>query len=117
MGSVLFMGGYSMDRKKNIFVIIGAGIVIVPLIICAILYIVYNRTHTPEKKWNEYVVLLQNKEYDKIYSNFIILFIILSLSIMAERRGFEPLIELLLYTLSRRAPSTSRTSLHLELFY
>lgn len=56
-----------MDRKKNIFVIIGAGIVIVPLIICAILYIVYNRTHTPEKKWNEYVVLLQNKEYDKMY--------------------------------------------------
>ncbi|WP_294405752.1 penicillin-binding transpeptidase domain-containing protein [uncultured Clostridium sp.] len=56
-----------MDRKKNIFVIIGAGIVIVPLIICAILYIVYNRTHTSEKKWNEYVVLLQNKEYDKMY--------------------------------------------------
>lgn len=56
-----------MDRKKNIFVIIGAGIVIVPLLICAILYIVYNRTHTPEKKWNEYVVLLQNKEYDKMY--------------------------------------------------
>ena len=31
---------------------------------------------------------------------------------MAERRGFEPLIELPLYTLSRRAPSTTRTSLH-----
>lgn len=56
-----------MDRKKNIFVLIGAGIVIVPLLICVILYIVYNRTHTPEKKWNEYVVLLQNKEYDKMY--------------------------------------------------
>ena len=31
---------------------------------------------------------------------------------MAERMGFEPMKELLLYTLSKRAPSTTRPSLH-----
>lgn len=30
---------------------------------------------------------------------------------LAERKGFEPLIQLPVYTLSRRAPSTARTSL------
>lgn len=33
----------------------------------------------------------------------------------AETKGFEPLIEFPLYTLSRRAPSTTRTSL--RIFY
>ena len=32
--------------------------------------------------------------------------------LMAERMGFEPMKELLLYTLSKRAPSTTRPSLH-----
>ena len=31
---------------------------------------------------------------------------------MAERMGFEPMKELLLYTLSKRAPSTTRPPLH-----
>jgi hypothetical protein len=31
--------------------------------------------------------------------------------LLAERKGFEPLIDLHLYTLSRRAPSTTRTPL------
>jgi hypothetical protein len=31
---------------------------------------------------------------------------------LAETKGFEPLIEFPLYTLSRRAPSTTRTRLH-----
>ena len=31
---------------------------------------------------------------------------------MAERMGFEPMKELLLYTLSKRAPSTARPPLH-----
>ena len=31
---------------------------------------------------------------------------------MAEREGFEPSVEFPLHTLSRRAPSTTRTSLH-----
>ncbi len=35
---------------------------------------------------------------------------------MAERKGFEPLIPLTVYTLSKRAPSTTRPSLHLSLF-
>ena len=36
---------------------------------------------------------------------------------MAERKGFEPLIPLTVYTLSKRAPSTTRPSLHLDLFF
>ena len=32
--------------------------------------------------------------------------------LMAERMGFEPMKELLLYTLSKRAPSTARPPLH-----
>jgi hypothetical protein len=35
-------------------------------------------------------------------------------SVMAEREGFEPSIEFPLYTLSRRAPSTTRPSLQTE---
>ena len=31
---------------------------------------------------------------------------------LAERMGFEPMKELLLYTLSKRAPSTTRPPLH-----
>jgi hypothetical protein len=33
---------------------------------------------------------------------------------MAEREGFEPSIRFLVYTLSRRAPSTTRSSLRVE---
>src|SRR5688572_4491505 len=33
---------------------------------------------------------------------------------MAEREGFEPSVEFPLHTLSKRAPSTTRTSLRLE---
>ena len=34
------------------------------------------------------------------------------LSLLAERMGFEPMIEFPLYTLSKRAPSTTRPPLH-----
>ena len=34
--------------------------------------------------------------------------------LMAERMGFEPMIELPLYTLSKRAPSTPRPPLHIN---
>ena len=34
-------------------------------------------------------------------------------NLMAERMGFEPMKELPLYTLSKRAPSTTRPPLHL----
>ena len=37
--------------------------------------------------------------------------------LMAERMGFEPMKELLLYTLSKRAPSTTRPSLLFFNFY
>ena len=35
---------------------------------------------------------------------------------MAERMGFEPMKELLLYTLSKRAPSTTRPPLLIKIF-
>ena len=35
----------------------------------------------------------------------------LNINKLAERMGFEPMKELLLYTLSKRAPSTTRPSL------
>ena len=35
---------------------------------------------------------------------------------MAERMGFEPMKELLLYTLSKRAPSTTRPPLQLNFY-
>ena len=34
---------------------------------------------------------------------------------MAERVGFEPTVEFPLHTLSKRAPSTTRTSLHFRI--
>ena len=36
--------------------------------------------------------------------------------LMAERMGFEPMKEFLLYTLSKRAPSTTRPPLHFDTF-
>ena len=36
-------------------------------------------------------------------------------NLMAERMGFEPMKELPLYTLSKRAPSTTRPPLHVIL--
>ena len=37
---------------------------------------------------------------------------VLDSRLSAETKGFEPLIQFPVYTLSRRAPSTTRTSLH-----
>ena len=56
-----------MDRKKNIYILVGIGIVMIPLIICIGIYIGYRKTHTPENKWQEYVELLKNQDYDKMY--------------------------------------------------
>ncbi|MGN0143682.1 MAG: penicillin-binding transpeptidase domain-containing protein, partial [Clostridium sp.] len=56
-----------MENKKNIYVLIGVGIVIIPLIIVAGIYIGYRYSHRPENKWQEYVELLKNKEYDRMY--------------------------------------------------
>ncbi len=47
--------------------LVGVLIVVVPLVICTIIYMGYSYTHKPENKWQEYTELLQNKEYDKMY--------------------------------------------------
>ena len=56
-----------MKQKKNIYIISGVLIVLVPLIVCICAWYVYNSTHKPETKWNEYVSLLQNNQYEDMY--------------------------------------------------
>ncbi len=56
-----------MNKKKNFYVFVGAGVVIVPLIICAIALFVYNKSHKPEYKLAEYINLINSKEYEKMY--------------------------------------------------
>lgn len=38
-----------MDKKKNIYILIGAGIVVIPFIISLAAFFFYNKTHKPEK--------------------------------------------------------------------
>ncbi|NRT88310.1 penicillin-binding transpeptidase domain-containing protein [Clostridium beijerinckii] len=56
-----------MDKKKNIYILIGAGIVIIPFIISLAAFFFYNKTHKPENKLLEYFSLLNSKEYEKMY--------------------------------------------------
>lgn len=56
-----------MDKKKNIFVIIGASVVVIPFIICIVAFFIYNNTHKPQDKLLEYVTLINDKSYDKMY--------------------------------------------------
>ncbi|MDO5517197.1 MAG: penicillin-binding transpeptidase domain-containing protein [Clostridium sp.] len=56
-----------MKNKKNIYIVAGVLIVIVPLIICICAWYIYNSTHNPEAKWNEYVTMLQNGQYEDMY--------------------------------------------------
>ena len=51
-----------MKQNKNAYIIAGVLIVIVPLIVCICAWYIYNSTHKPETKWNEYVSLLQNNQ-------------------------------------------------------
>ena len=39
-----------MDKKKNFYLFLGVGVVVVPLIICVIALFMYNKTHKPEYK-------------------------------------------------------------------
>lgn len=56
-----------MDKKKNFYLFLGAGIVVVPLIICGIALFIYNKAHKPEYKLTEYVNLINSKDYEKMY--------------------------------------------------
>ena len=56
-----------MNKKKNIYMFIGVGIVVVPLIICGIALFMYNKSHKPEYKLTEYVNLINAKDYEKMY--------------------------------------------------
>lgn len=56
-----------MDKKKNFYLFLGAGIVIIPLIICGIALFMYNKAHKPEYKLTEYVNLINSKDYEKMY--------------------------------------------------
>jgi Cell division protein FtsI/penicillin-binding protein 2 len=56
-----------MDKKKNFYLFLGAGIVVIPLIICGVALFMYNRAHKPEYKLTEYVNLINSKDYEKMY--------------------------------------------------
>jgi penicillin-binding protein len=56
-----------MNKKKNFYLFLGVGIVVVPLIICGIALFMYNKTHKPENKLTEYVNLINSKDYEKMY--------------------------------------------------
>lgn len=56
-----------MEKKKNIYMFIGVGVVVVPLIICGIALFIYNKSHKPEYKLTEYVNLINTKDYEKMY--------------------------------------------------
>ena len=56
-----------MDEKKNFYMFIGVGVVVIPLIICGIALFMYNRSHKPEDKLTEYVNLINAKDYEKMY--------------------------------------------------
>ena len=56
-----------MDKKKNIYIFIGVGVVVIPFIACLIAFYIYNSKHKPEYKLTEYVSLLNAKDYGKMY--------------------------------------------------
>ena len=56
-----------MDKKKNFYLFLGAGVVVIPLIICGIALFMYNKAHKPEYKLTEYVNLINSKDYEKMY--------------------------------------------------
>ena len=56
-----------MDKKKNFYLFLGVGVVVVPLIICGIALFMYNKAHKPEYKLTEYVNLINAKDYEKMY--------------------------------------------------
>ena len=56
-----------MDKKKNTYMYIGVGVVVIPLIICGIALFMYNKSHKPEYKLTEYVNLINAKDYEKMY--------------------------------------------------
>ncbi|WP_160691441.1 penicillin-binding transpeptidase domain-containing protein [Clostridium sp. C2-6-12] len=56
-----------MSKKKDFYLFLGAGIVVVPLIICGVALFLYNKAHRPEYKLTEYVNLINSKDYEKMY--------------------------------------------------
>ena len=56
-----------MNKNKNIYMFIGVGVVVVPLILCGIALFMYNKSHKPEYKLTEYVNLINEKDYEKMY--------------------------------------------------
>lgn len=56
-----------MDKKKNIYVVIGAAAVVIPFIISIVVFFVYNNSHKPTDKLTQYVALINSKDYEKMY--------------------------------------------------
>lgn len=56
-----------MKKKKNIYVLIGTAVVVIPFAICVIAFFVYNNMHKPTDKLTEYINYLNQKDYEKMY--------------------------------------------------
>lgn len=56
-----------MEKKKNVYVIIGTSVVVIPFIISVVAFLIYNNVHKPQDKLIEYVNLINEKSYDKMY--------------------------------------------------
>jgi hypothetical protein len=56
-----------MDKKKNIYVLIGTAVVVIPFIISLVAFFFYNNAHKPEYKLTEYMNLINSKDYEKMY--------------------------------------------------
>lgn len=56
-----------MKRNKNIYIVIGIGVIIVPVILCTVAWFIYSKAHKPEYILEQYIQLLNEKEYEKMY--------------------------------------------------
>ncbi|SFC21708.1 penicillin-binding transpeptidase domain-containing protein [Clostridium uliginosum] len=56
-----------MKKKKMVYIAMGIGAIIIPLIISMVILFRYNKANKPEDKLSEYMNLLNSKEYEAMY--------------------------------------------------
>nr|WP_312291737.1 penicillin-binding transpeptidase domain-containing protein [Clostridium chromiireducens] len=56
-----------MEKRKNTYIFVGVGIVVIPFILSVIAFFIYNNKHKPENRLIEYVNLINAKDYEKMY--------------------------------------------------
>lgn len=56
-----------MTKKKKVYISIGVGIIIIPIIISFAILFMYNKANKPEDKLSKYFTLLNEKNYEAMY--------------------------------------------------